>query len=66
MARILNLVIVIFEFIAFSRVLKRHHSPVKGLIFYTQISNLLTLISSLLLVIFGQKVFVEVFRSLAV
>ena len=65
MARILNLVIIIFEIIAFSKSIKWHDIR-KSFIFYTQISNFITLISSILLVIFGQKEAVEVVRYLSV
>ena len=61
MARILNLLIVILEFISYSKIHKDRRF-LKGFIFYTQISNFLTLISSFMLVIFGQKDYVEVFR----
>lgn len=64
MARLLNLVIVILEFIAFSKARKRTGFK-KSLIYYTQLSNAATLISSLLLVILGQKHFVEVLRFLS-
>jgi len=64
MARILNLIIVIFELIAFARV-RKHRNFKESLIYYTQISNILTLVSSILLVIFGQKAFVEVLRFLS-
>ncbi|MCR4788940.1 MAG: hypothetical protein K5888_10155 [Lachnospiraceae bacterium] len=65
MARILNLVIVILELIAF-RIVRKNRSLVKGLIFYTQLSNIMALISSLLLVIFGQRHFVGILRLLSV
>lgn len=65
MARILNFAIVILEFIAFARVRKNRNLK-ESLIFYTQISNLLTLLSSVLLVILGQRHFVEIFRFLSV
>ncbi len=65
MARILNLAIVILELIAFVRV-RKNRSLKESLIFYTQISNILTLFSSVLLVILGQRYFVEVFRFLSV
>ncbi|SDB62765.1 triacylglycerol lipase [Butyrivibrio sp. INlla16] len=65
MARILNLLIVILEFISYSKILKDRRF-LKGFIFYTQISNFLTLISSFMLVIFGQKDYVEVFRLMTV
>ena len=65
MARILNFIVVILELIAFSKV-RRCASLRKSLVYYTQISNLLTLLSSTLLVILGQKVYVEVFRFLSV
>ncbi|MCR5272045.1 MAG: hypothetical protein K6E13_03575, partial [Lachnospiraceae bacterium] len=62
MARILNLLIVIFELIAFKKSLKARGSVLKNFVFYTQISNFLTLISSVLLVILGQRNFVEILR----
>lgn len=65
MARILNLVIIIFEIIAFSKSINWHGIR-KSFIFYTQISNFITLISSLLLVVFGQMEMVEVARYLSV
>ncbi len=64
MARLLNLVIVILEVIAFLKERKNINLK-KSLIYYTQISNVITLISSLLLVILGQKYFVEVLRLLS-
>lgn len=65
MARILNLAVAILELIAFARV-RKNRKLKESLIFYTQISNLLTLISSVLVVIFGQRHFIEVFRFLSV
>ena len=65
MARLLNLIIVIFELIAFAKVHK-NRGILKGFIYYTQISNILTLFSSALLVILGQRYFVEVARLLSV
>lgn len=65
MARIFNLLIVILEVIAFSKSLKKHNIK-KSFAYYTQISNLLTLISSALLVVFGRRDFVEVLRLTSV
>ncbi len=65
MARILNLIIVILEIIAFSKSLK-WHGVRKSFIFYTQISNLLTFIAAFSLVILGPKEQVEVLRYLSV
>ena len=65
MARILNLIIVILELIAFAKTRKSRKLK-DCMIYYTQISNMLTLASSLLLVILGQRYFVEVFRYLSV
>ena len=65
MARVFNLIIVILEIIAFSKSIKWHGLK-KNFIFYTQISNLLTFISSLLLVIFGAKSTIEVLRYVSV
>ncbi len=65
MARVLNLIIVILEILGFSISIKRR--GIKGnFIFYTQISNFITLIASLLLVIFGQKSAIEVLRYVSV
>ncbi len=65
MARILNLVIVIFELISFSKVRKQRNLR-QGMVYYTQLSNIVTLVTSVLLVILGQMAFVEVLRFLAV
>ena len=65
MARLLNLAIVILEIIAFAKVRKRGGGLKKGLTFYTIISNLIACAASLLLVIFGQRAFVEVARFTA-
>ncbi len=64
MARILNLIIVILEVTAFLKV-RKIISLKKSMVYYTQISNAITLISSLLLVILGQKNYVEVLRFLS-
>ena len=64
MARILNFLIFIFEIIAFYKARKRG-SFAKSFIFYTQISNLIALIASVLLVIMGQHRVVEILRLLA-
>ena len=50
MARILNLIVVMLELIAFVKIYRRQKLK-KSMIYYTQISNMLTLASSLLLVI---------------
>ncbi len=65
MARVLNLIIVIAECIAFFRE-RKEKNFLKGLVYYTRISNLMTFLSSLMLVILGQKNFVEVFRYISV
>ena len=65
MARILNLIVIILELIAFSKI-RRRGGLKRGVVYYTQISNYFTLASSVLLVIFGQKAFVEVLRFLSV
>ena len=65
MAKILNLIIVILELITLSREIKEKRFK-KGFVYYTQLSNRLTLTSSILLVIFGQKKYVEIFRFLSV
>ena len=64
MARLLNLIIVILEVIAFAKAWKRTGIK-KSMVYYTQLSNAITMISSLLLVILGQKYFVEVLRFLS-
>lgn len=66
MARILNLIIVILELIAFRKSFKANGFKAENFAFYTQISNCLTLVSSLLLVILGQKPYVEIFRMVSV
>ncbi|MBP5304647.1 MAG: hypothetical protein J6Z02_02255, partial [Lachnospiraceae bacterium] len=65
MARILNFIIVILGIIGFSKSLKKQNI-LKSFVFYTQISNCLALIASILLVAFGQKPFVEVLRFMSV
>ncbi len=65
MARLLNLIVVVLELIAFSKV-RKLRSLKQGLIFYTQLSNIVALISSLLLVIFGQGYVVGILRLLSV
>ena len=65
MARILCFIIIILELTAFKKSLKWHGLK-KNFIFYTQISNLITLISAVLLVVFGTKEPVEVLRYLSV
>lgn len=65
MARILNLIIVIFEIIAISKRIKGA-SLRKCLIFYTQLSNLLTLFASAILVFLGPLDWVVVLRYLSV
>ena len=61
MARIVNLIIVIAELISLIITIKKKD---RTLIYYTQLSNLVCLISSLVLVIFGQKDWVSVIRYL--
>lgn len=65
MARVLNLVIVIFEIVAFIKSLKGR-SFKNILIYYTQISNFIAFISSLMLVVLGMRYYVEVIRYLSV
>ncbi|MBO7336070.1 MAG: hypothetical protein J6U42_03940, partial [Lachnospiraceae bacterium] len=65
MARILNLLIVILESVALAKGRKKETQD-KSFVRYGFIAQLLTLISSLLLVIFGQKAFVEVLRLVSV
>jgi triacylglycerol esterase/lipase EstA (alpha/beta hydrolase family) len=65
MARILNLIIVILELIGFFKARKKKHDG-KGPVTYTQLANCVTFVSSMLLVILGQKAFVEVLRLLSV
>jgi hypothetical protein len=64
MARIIALIIVILELIAIGGSLKRR--DFQTFRFYTQLSNLMCLISSLLLLIFGQKYPISVLRFLSV
>ena len=66
MARILNAVIVILEFVGLYLSISKSGSFKKLLIYYTQLSNLLTLFSSLLFVIFGPKDLVEIVRYVSV
>lgn len=65
MARVLNLVIVIFEIVAFIKSLKGR-SFKNILIYYTQISNFIAFISSIMLVVLGMRYYVEVIRYLSV
>jgi hypothetical protein len=65
MARVLNLLIVILELIPLTRNIKNRKFK-KGMVYYTRISNFLTLWSSLFLVILGQRYCVGVFRYLTV
>lgn len=62
MARIINLIIVISEIITLIITLKKKD---RKIVYYTQISNFVCLISSLLLVIFGQKQWGIVLRYLS-
>ncbi|MCR5771640.1 MAG: hypothetical protein K6G87_10470 [Butyrivibrio sp.] len=66
MARILNVIIVILECIGLYLSISKSGSFKKLLIYYTQLSNLLTLCSSLLFVIFGPKDLVEIVRYVSV
>lgn len=61
MSRILNLIVVILEIVAFIK-LHRSKSIKKSFVYYTWISNALTLCSSLMLVVLGKRPFVEVLR----
>lgn len=63
MARIINLLIIIFELIALF--IERKSVSYKKLVFYTRLSNLLAFFSSVLIVIFGPKFIVELFRYTA-
>ena len=62
MARIINLIIVIAEVITLLITLKKKD---RKIVYYTQISNFVCLIASLLLVIFGQKPVVTMLRYLS-
>ncbi|MBP5553243.1 MAG: hypothetical protein J6X94_00060 [Lachnospiraceae bacterium] len=64
MARIIALLIVIFELIAIGGSYKKRGIGICT--YYTQLSNMVCLISSLLLLIFGQKYPVSVIRYLSV
>ncbi len=64
MTRIIHLIIVLLELRAFSISLTRRGIK-KNFVYYTQISNLITLISSLLFVILGEPYFVVVLRYLS-
>ncbi len=63
MARLLNLILFILEIRALR--VSRTGIKLKNYIYYTRISNALAAISALLLVIFGQKPFVEVLRLMS-
>lgn len=63
MAVIFNFILVILEVISLAITLKKKKEPFY--LYYTQISNIVCLISSLMLVIFGQKGWVEVLRYLS-
>lgn len=65
MARILNLITVILELHSLRMTFKSRGLK-KNFVFYTQLSNLMTLFSAVLLVIFGLKDWVEVLRYLGV
>ncbi len=65
MARILNFVIVILGVIGFFKSIRRSGFK-KNFIYYTQISNLITIVSSVFLVLFGTTTSVEVIRFLSV
>ncbi len=64
MARIINLLIVILEIIAFAKVRKQRNLK-ESFVYYTLLSNCVTLITSSLLVFLGLKPFVEVLRLLS-
>lgn len=63
-ARVINLLIVILELVAFS-IVRKNRSLKDGFIFYTQISNMVTFMASLLFVILGQNTLMAVCRYLA-
>lgn len=63
MARIINLLIIIFELIALF--IERKSVSYKKLVYYTRLSNLLAFFSSILIVIFGPRFVVELFRYTA-
>ncbi len=65
MVRIINIVIILLELISLS-MMRKAISVKKSLIFYTQLSNLMTLIASILLVVFGSRNWVIVLRYLSV
>lgn len=65
MTRLLNILIVILEVIAFSKSIKGRKIW-QLLVYYTQLSNFLTFIASLLFVLFGAKEFVEILRYISV
>ncbi len=65
MARVLNLILVILGLIGFIKSLKGR-SIRKHLLYYTQISNCITFITSLMYVIIGPKDYVVVFRYTSV
>ena len=65
MARVTNLIIIILEIIAFSKSLKERDIK-KSFVYYTQLSNLITLIASILLVVMGGKPFAMVLRYISV
>ncbi|MBO7600485.1 MAG: hypothetical protein J6S95_04980, partial [Lachnospiraceae bacterium] len=60
MARVINALIVLFEFIGLSRSFKER--KIQFVYYYTQISNLIATASAILLLIFGLKKPVEVLR----
>ncbi len=62
MARIINLIILVAEIISLAISLNKKEKPY---IYYTQISNSICMASSLLLVIFGLKMPVEIIRYTA-
>ena len=65
MARVTNLIIIILEIIAFSKSLKGRDIK-KSFVYYTQLSNLIALIASILLVAMGGKPFAMVLRYISV
>jgi len=65
MVRIVNLVIIVLELISLA-MMRKAISIKKSLIFYTQLSNLMTLFASILVVVFGSKDWVMVLRYLSV
>lgn len=63
-SRIINLLILILELVAFS-IVRKNRNLKDGFIFYTQLSNMVTFAASLLFVVLGQMMVTAVCRYLA-